>query len=339
MACQALGRCRICARKHKIAIYGSEERQHILIEKANLKLIILNTVCAVCIAKIERLIKKIDPDPNFSNGIEHQDSCETKPNVNLQLPQEGPRESSEKVNENSEKSASIRSTAKEVACPSHAEPKSEAFEGSSVICDACVSSEVRNIRHASPQWSGDFPSALSPSLRPSDDHRRSGGSQGTKRMVNPYCKRLRNDHSDIGDMADETITPEKSRNASRTPASTDEGKVNSLSPAGPPACAITVKVRGSDASLLSAKRPGRFLWCEFCQKRFTHAGDLNKHRRKHTGEKPYECNQCRRKFAHASNLVRHQRVHSGERPFVCTGCNRTFTRRDKLTVHVAAGRC
>ncbi|XP_046740417.1 zinc finger and SCAN domain-containing protein 21-like [Diprion similis] len=297
MACQALGRCRICARKHKIAIYGSEERQHIFIEKANLKLIILNTVCAVCITKIERLIKKMDPDLNFSNGIEDQDNYEIKPDVNLQLSREEPRESSEKVNENSEKSASIRSTTKDVESPVHPERKSVAFQGSIAITR-------------------------------------------TKRVETPFRKRFRNDHSDISDKSEETTTPKEWRDSSTTFATRDEREANSLSPAGPPAvCTITATNRGSDDTLLAVKRQGRCLSCDFCQKRFTHAGDLNKHRRKHTGEKPYECDQCQRKFAHASNLARHQRVHSGERPFVCTGCTRTFSRRDKLTVHVTAGRC
>lgn len=80
----------------------------------------------------------------------------------------------------------------------------------------------------------------------------------------------------------------------------------------------------------------RSLICEFCKKTFTHTGDLNKHRRKHTGEKPYDCSICKRKFSHASNLVRHQRIHSGEKPFSCPlKCGRNFTRKDKLSEHVS----
>ncbi|XP_043474659.1 zinc finger protein 181-like isoform X2 [Leptopilina heterotoma] len=80
----------------------------------------------------------------------------------------------------------------------------------------------------------------------------------------------------------------------------------------------------------------RSLNCEFCKKEFTHTGDLNKHRRKHTGEKPYDCSICKRKFSHASNLVRHQRIHSGEKPFSCPlKCGRNFTRKDKLSEHVS----
>ncbi|XP_071647829.1 uncharacterized protein [Temnothorax longispinosus] len=78
------------------------------------------------------------------------------------------------------------------------------------------------------------------------------------------------------------------------------------------------------------------LTCEFCQKEFNHAGDLNKHRRKHTGEQPYACNMCERKFKTSSNLVRHQQIHLGIKPFCCQICGRTFTRKIKLSAHLMA---
>lgn len=78
------------------------------------------------------------------------------------------------------------------------------------------------------------------------------------------------------------------------------------------------------------------LMCEFCQKKFNHAGDLNKHRRKHTGEQPYACNMCQRKFTTSSNLGRHQQIHSGIKPFHCQICGCTFTRKIKLSAHLVA---
>lgn len=88
-----------------------------------------------------------------------------------------------------------------------------------------------------------------------------------------------------------------------------------------------------------AKRKKRQLTCDFCQKEFHHAGDLNKHRRTHTGEQPYVCDECEQRFSYACNLARHRRVHSGERPFSCRTCGRTFTRKDKLSAHLTAKRC
>lgn len=78
------------------------------------------------------------------------------------------------------------------------------------------------------------------------------------------------------------------------------------------------------------------LTCEFCQKKFNHTGDLNKHRRKHTGEQPYTCNMCERKFTTSSNLIRHQQTHLGIKPFCCQICGRTFTRKIKLSAHLIA---
>ncbi|KAF4519597.1 hypothetical protein B566_EDAN003764 [Ephemera danica] len=77
----------------------------------------------------------------------------------------------------------------------------------------------------------------------------------------------------------------------------------------------------------------RKLACDFCGKAFHHTGDLNKHRRCHTGERPYWCLECGKKFAHVSNLLRHRKLHSGERPFTCSSCERSFSRSDKLVSH------
>ncbi|XP_029167371.1 zinc finger and SCAN domain-containing protein 21-like [Nylanderia fulva] len=81
-------------------------------------------------------------------------------------------------------------------------------------------------------------------------------------------------------------------------------------------------------------RRSRQLTCDFCQKAFHHTGDLNKHRRKHTGEQPYTCPKCQQKFSSASNLIRHQRTHSGIKPFSCQICGRAFARKDKLSLHL-----
>ncbi|XP_018402180.1 PREDICTED: zinc finger protein 883-like [Cyphomyrmex costatus] len=78
------------------------------------------------------------------------------------------------------------------------------------------------------------------------------------------------------------------------------------------------------------------LMCEYCQKKFNHTGDLNKHRRKHTGEQPYACNMCERKFTTSSNLVRHQYLHLGLKPFHCQICGHNFTRKIKLSAHLIA---
>lgn len=328
MACQALGRCRICARKHKIAVFGGEESQHFFIEKANLKLIILNTVCIVCIAKIERLVKKMDLDTIFSDCMKEEDDRATKPAVNTW---------SKKLSEKSDEKIETKDSKLESNIPSESmvmdvedpvqrqrrfreiiHTSKETLSGSNHSGDV-----TENDTQTRPQSSGDSHASINP------PHHFSEGTTGQNSLVaiEPRRKRPR--------------SVPKIRLANEQPQQSSQTTDSSLNSSSfqPSGSAIAFADCGPSECSSRARKAGRFLCCDFCKKEFTHAGDLNKHRRKHTGEKPYECNQCQRKFAHASNLARHQRVHSGERPFVCPKCARTFTRRDKLAIHITAARC
>lgn len=91
----------------------------------------------------------------------------------------------------------------------------------------------------------------------------------------------------------------------------------------------------------SSRRRRRNLNCTQCDKVFTHRGDLNKHLRTHSGERPYECPHpnCTKRFAHSSNLRRHTVVHSGDKPFNCDKCGRNFNRKDKLQLHQQTRLC
>ncbi|TEA32018.1 hypothetical protein DBR06_SOUSAS5110032, partial [Sousa chinensis] len=44
------------------------------------------------------------------------------------------------------------------------------------------------------------------------------------------------------------------------------------------------------------------------------------------GGKPYKCNVkgCTRAFSHSDELNRHKRKHTGERPYLCTKCKSNF---------------
>ena len=47
------------------------------------------------------------------------------------------------------------------------------------------------------------------------------------------------------------------------------------------------------------------------------------------------CERCGNPFSDSSSLARHRRIHSGKRPYKCpfADCQKTFTRRTTLTRH------
>ena len=75
--------------------------------------------------------------------------------------------------------------------------------------------------------------------------------------------------------------------------------------------------------------------CKYCTK---YKGDLNKHIRTHSGEKPYKCHYkgCNKHFAQKGHLNKHIRTHSGEKPFKCSynGCNKRFAQKCNLDAHI-----
>ncbi|XP_023603454.1 zinc finger protein OZF-like [Myotis lucifugus] len=73
--------------------------------------------------------------------------------------------------------------------------------------------------------------------------------------------------------------------------------------------------------------------CTDCGKFFRKSTTLIEHRRVHTGEKPYECTDCGKFFRQCSNLTQHKRVHTGERPYVCGDCGKSFRQKCAFNSH------
>lgn len=80
-------------------------------------------------------------------------------------------------------------------------------------------------------------------------------------------------------------------------------------------------------------QPSLAFMFQICGKSFSGKGKLDRHRRVHSGERPFVCLQCNKAFSDKHNLEAHVKTHSEDRPYTCTICARSFRSRSHLRAH------
>lgn len=77
---------------------------------------------------------------------------------------------------------------------------------------------------------------------------------------------------------------------------------------------------------------GRWYVCDICHASIVGAAAFELHCRSKHRRTP--CVYCGKTFSQKGNMERHQRQHTGERPFACPHCSCSYTRKETLKVHI-----
>lgn len=82
------------------------------------------------------------------------------------------------------------------------------------------------------------------------------------------------------------------------------------------------------------KQESRKCICPICAKTFRCQAHLDRHKRIHTGQRPFVCNICRMTFNQQEILMKHLERHEGKRQFQCANCHQSFRYKVSLKSHM-----
>lgn len=75
--------------------------------------------------------------------------------------------------------------------------------------------------------------------------------------------------------------------------------------------------------------------CDICQRKFSFKHNLDRHKKLHVGESPFNCNECGRAFVTKLALHAHQRSHNSTAyKFQCPECSRIFHKQSLFESHM-----
>lgn len=90
----------------------------------------------------------------------------------------------------------------------------------------------------------------------------------------------------------------------------------------------------SEVNFQYLHKKGNSFPCNYCDKVYPFQSLLKIHLGSHT--KPFKCDYCLKCFTRRGDLKRHWRVHSGEKPYKCNVCSYTTANFSSLKLHVKA---
>ena len=149
-----------------------------------------------------------------------------------------------------------------------------------------------------------------------------------------YLRKLEN--SSQGEQAPHGCFEEVSNNNNNNKQSTNKQNSRCLTKMNTTKYPAARKIDQSNIPLYyTQKTATSTIKCRLCSKLFSSMTSFQSHFEEHTDQWVFHCNweNCGSFFLSNYKLKRHRRTHTGERPFICQSCGKSYTRSDKLKEH------